>query len=113
MVSFNQIRQYFGIIETNWLYTWWRSFLVFVGKEKTQLLFHCIEHDNGIKIDKHGYNLVQVRNRLNFWYRQCAELKPSNQICEINISLVVVYSALKYNYRSRNVTFRYLLWLKL
>ena len=54
-------------------------------KIKDIFAFYCTEHNNGIKIDKHRYNLVQVRNRLNFWYHQCAwlsELKSSNQICE-------------------------------
>ena len=86
------------MIETNWL--WWHSFLVFVGKEKTHLLFYCIEHDNGIKIVKHRYNLVQIRNRLNFGNHQCAwlsELKSSNQIYKINISLLPAWTKTKTN----------------
>ena len=42
LVSFNQIRQYFGMIETNW--PWWHNSIVFVGKGKVHLLFYCIAH---------------------------------------------------------------------
>ena len=93
MVSLNQIRQYLGMIETNWL--WWHSFLVLRKRKETfAFLLHWTPSRNQTWQRSLQFSSNSKQTKPCAWL---SELKSSNQICKINISLLPASTKTKTN----------------